>query len=275
MSNSNATVIISVYNQVKYIKECLDSVITQNTDFNYDILIGDDASTDGTTEILKYYAKKYPQKIKLILRESNVGAAKNYISLHNSAEGDIVFHFDGDDVMLPGKLQSQYNIFLMNPDVNIVFHRSNYFSDTEEYSVETGKFKNGHAEYFDVSDLALYGTIAAHGSYAYRRSSRQTKEVNREFMEWFFAMDSLTLSGKGVYINDVLMRYRVNPKSAAYTASKTGRTKAYNIYFQDVLFYFYRIPSLKKRLYANYLFTFLAKIYSGCGISWRSLSFLI
>lgn len=74
MKNSlKLTVNVITYNHEKYIKECLDSILRQKTDFDFIIRIFDDASTDKTQEICKSYKEKYPEKIELYLAEKNLG----------------------------------------------------------------------------------------------------------------------------------------------------------------------------------------------------------
>lgn len=271
-----ATVVVSCYKQDKYIAECLDSILNQDTDFDFDLLVSDDFSQDSTPDILRSYCDRFPGKIKLVLRSENVGAAKNYIDAHNKAAGEIVFHFDGDDVMLPGKLQKQYDIFRDHPEVNIVFHRARYFSDDGTCVTETGSpISMKGSKFFDRKDLALWGSIAVHSSYAYRRKSRATRELNREFMEWFFAMDSLNSGGKGFYIDEVLVKYRCNQNGSTYLSTRSGRVKAYNIYFQDIFHYFKVVHSVKRELYANCLFTMIAMYVAGCGISSQALLFAV
>lgn len=273
-----ATVVVSCYKQEKYIEECLLSILTQEVNFDYEILVGDDASPDQTPFILKRLAEKFPEKIKLILRSKNLGAAENYIDLHNEAAGDIVFHFDGDDIMLPGKLQKQFDIFSSHDNVNLCFHRSRYFSDDGEYVQETGTpafIKDRGGSLFSLRDLSLWGTIAVHGTYAYRKSSRRTKSIDREFMEWFFAMDSLVNGGDGFYIDEVLMKYRCNPSGEAYLSSSKGKLKAYDLYFQDVSYYNKSLKKQGRELYANYLFGVIVKLKNKFLPSLKDVEFLI
>nr|HAT8714092.1 glycosyltransferase [Legionella jordanis] len=265
---SKATVVISCFNQEEYIEECLNSVLAQKTDFDFDILISDDCSTDGTQEIIQKYQASHPQQITCILRDQNIGAGKNYIEAHKAATGDIIFHLDGDDIMLAGKMQKQFDAF-HDGSVNLVFHKALYFSDDNRYQAETGNAGSLSESivYFNAKDLALWGTVAVHSSYAYRKSARKTMDPGRDFMEWFFAMDSLLPSGKGVYLNELLVKYRCNPKGNAYLASKAGRLKAYNIYFNDVFHYFKTEPALRRELYSNCLVTALAMLKGRCGFA--------
>ncbi len=257
----SATVVVSCYNQESYIDECLQSIVQQKTDFDFDILVADDCSTDGTVQRIQSVQEIYGNKITLIARPHNIGPSKNYINLHKQAKGDIVFHMDGDDVMLSGKLQKQYDLFRNNPMVNVAFHRAQYFSDDDSYCSDTGSpipvDKNGLL-FFDVKDLACWGTIAVHSTYAYRRASRQFVRDDADFMEWFFAMDSLLPEGCGVYLNEVLLRYRCNVGGNTYLSTSKGRLKAYKIYFNDIFYYFKKNPDLKKELYSNALITFCA-----------------
>ena len=72
--NPLVSVCVQTYQHAPYIKECLDGILMQETDFNFEVLLGDDSSTDGTREICLEYARKYPDKIRLFLhhRENNI-----------------------------------------------------------------------------------------------------------------------------------------------------------------------------------------------------------
>ncbi|AYC33292.1 glycosyltransferase [Pseudomonas cavernae] len=274
---STATVVVSCYNQEQYIRDCLESILSQKTDFSFDILVSDDCSVDRTQSIIKEYADKQPEKFKLILREKNVGVSINYTRAHNSATGDVVFHIDGDDVMLPGKLQKQFDLFRGNSDVNLVFHRARYFSDDGSYEIETGSpsLQEGGLMHFGMSDLALWGPITVHSAYAYRRNSRRTRTISSDFTEWFFALDSLSQNGRAIYIDEVLVKYRCNPSGSTYLSTKIGRVKVYSIYFRDVFHYYRSCPGVRKQLYANCLFTSLAMLRAKCGFSTEAIFFLI
>jgi len=270
------SVVVSCYNQKNYIVQCLDSILSQEVSFDYELIVSDDCSNDGTREILESYDHLADPRVNLFLRDKNVGAAANYHGLHNMARGEFVFHFDGDDIMLPGKLQRQFDVFVECPDVNIVMHKAIYFSDDEQYQSET-IFPNDSSDeliYFSRSELARWGTIAVHGSYAYRRSSRKAK-IDHEVMEWFFAMDSLMQGGKGAFLNKSYMKYRCNPSSSSYLSSRNGKIKAYNLYLADLYGYFNNNKDLRLDLYANFLITALAMYKSVRVLPASGLQFLL
>lgn len=253
MKNSvKLSVVVSCYKQENYIADCLNSILSQKVNFDYEIVVADDFSPDKTREVILQFHQKYPEKIRLLFQEKNVGAAFNYISVHNAAQGEYVAHFDGDDIMLPGKLQAQVDVMDANPECNIVFHRSRYFSDDRSYLADTGSlFEGDKTIFFSRADLARWGTIAIHSSYMYRRSSRKTREFTQEFTEWFLAFESLLNDATGAYINKILAEYRCNENNSSYLASKSGREKAYLIVVENVIYYFNKYPKIKTDLYAH------------------------
>lgn len=271
-----ASVVVSCYKQEQYLEECLDSILNQEINFPCEIIVSDDCSPDSSQAVLKAYDEAHPGRIKLILRDKNVGAALNYHGVHALASGDIVFHFDGDDVMLPGKLQAQYDVFVNDPEVNIVFHKATYFSDDRTYQ-STSRYPahtNAPMFYFTLEELARWGATCVHSSYAYRRSAKKAK-IDREFMEWFFAMDALIPAGKGAYLNETYVLYRSNPGGGSYLSTKSGKNKSYLIYLNDIYRYFDQHPNLRKDLFSNFLVTVLAMLRSTRTLSVPALKFFL
>ena len=123
--NPMVSVCIQTYNHENYIKKCLDGILSQETNFTFEILIGEDASTDKTREICIDYAKKFPDKIKLILhhRANNIKIHGNpsgrFNFLYNifSASGKYIAFCDGDDYWIDNqKLQKQVDFLESNED---------------------------------------------------------------------------------------------------------------------------------------------------------------
>jgi glycosyltransferase involved in cell wall biosynthesis len=106
-----------VYNQEKYIGKAIESVLMQEVNFDYEIVIADDYSTDRTREIIIDYAKKYPQIIKLILQEKNVGMVINSKHLKLACCGKYRANLEGDDYWISTKrLQKQVDFLENNPE---------------------------------------------------------------------------------------------------------------------------------------------------------------
>ena len=116
------------YNHAPYIRQCLDGFLMQNTKFKYEIIIHDDASTDGTAEIIKEYVEKYPNLITPIFQKENQyskGVRGFYVRfVYPRAKGKYIALCDGDDYWTdPLKLQKQVDFLEANPEYVICSHR--------------------------------------------------------------------------------------------------------------------------------------------------------
>lgn len=120
--NIKVSVCVVAYNQEYYIAECLKGLVNQETNFRYEIIVGDDCSTDGTKEIIASYEKEYPDLIRVIFHENNIGPVSNLLCTYSEAAGKYIAHLDGDDAVLPGKLQAQYDALEDNPQCTICSH---------------------------------------------------------------------------------------------------------------------------------------------------------
>ncbi|WP_152439894.1 glycosyltransferase [Arcticibacter svalbardensis] len=111
------------YNHEKYIKQALDSFLMQITDFKFEIIIGEDCSTDQTRAIIESYCQRYPDIIHLLVSDSNVGAIKNQVRVINKAKGKYIAMCDGDDYWSdPLKLQKQVDFMESHPQHAICCH---------------------------------------------------------------------------------------------------------------------------------------------------------
>lgn len=116
MQNNHIKVSVAIiaFNQSKYIKETIESVLMQKTTFNYEIVICEDNSTDDTRKICIEYKKQYPNKVNLVLNKSNLGYSKNFINVLSQCNGEYIALCEGDDYWtLDDKLEKQV-IFLDN-----------------------------------------------------------------------------------------------------------------------------------------------------------------
>ena len=119
------SVCVVTYNQENYIAECLESLVNQVTNFKYEIIVGEDCSTDSTRAIVQSYVERYPDLIVPLFYKNNIGAVENIKKVYKKAKGKYIAHMDGDDIALPGKLQKQFDILEKNPDCSICVHNMN------------------------------------------------------------------------------------------------------------------------------------------------------
>jgi glycosyltransferase involved in cell wall biosynthesis len=111
------------YNHAPYIGQALEGCLAQEADFPFEIVVCDDCSTDGTTEIVREYARKYPNIIPS-LQKSNTGSHKNFIDGLNKIRGVYVAFCEGDDFWKAScKLQKQVRFLRENPDFSICCHK--------------------------------------------------------------------------------------------------------------------------------------------------------
>lgn len=126
--DKKVSVVCVTYNQEKYIRQALDSIVQQKTNFSFQIFVGDDASTDGTAQIISEYANKYPELIIHVLREKNIGPGNNSIDLYKRVNTPYVAVCDGDDYWCDEyKLQKQVDFLDSHPDYTTVFSQSRVF----------------------------------------------------------------------------------------------------------------------------------------------------
>lgn len=114
------SVALITYNQENYIAECIESIVNQKTDFTYEIVIGEDCSTDNTRAICLQYAEKFPDKIRLILPDKNLGMMGNWINTISLCKGKYVAICEGDDYWIDNlKLQKQVDFLESNTDYSL------------------------------------------------------------------------------------------------------------------------------------------------------------
>lgn len=149
MDRIEVSIICLTYNQEKYIRDTLDGFLIQQTNFNYEILVHDDVSTDGTVEILKEYQQKYPDKIRLILEEENqyskgVDITKDIC--FPLVRGKYIAFCEGDDYWTyKGKLQAQYDIMEADPEISLCYHNAVVYDEGKDSLVlNVLKHKSGY-----------------------------------------------------------------------------------------------------------------------------------
>lgn len=132
--NPIVSVHVISYNQVDCIREALDSILAQEVNFSYEIVIGDDCSTDGTAEIVREYHETHPDLIRLVTHEHNVGALRNDYDVTMACNGKYIAYCEGDDYWhSKDKLRMQVELIENSPSCGIVHsEHDRYF---EEYGV--------------------------------------------------------------------------------------------------------------------------------------------
>jgi glycosyltransferase involved in cell wall biosynthesis len=165
LHSPKVSVCVITYNQAAYIGQCLQSIVDQKTQFDFEVIVGDDASTDGTRCIVQSFAERYPERIRPIYHKENIGGgAHNFRMVHLAALGTYVAHVDGDDYLLPGKLQAQVDILEAKPQVAFAAHAVSVIGSNQLIGAD-----DHYPEYGSACDLLRLGTYFVHSSVMYRR----------------------------------------------------------------------------------------------------------
>ena len=225
---TNNKVLVSIccgtYNHEKYIKEALDSFVNQKTNFKYEVIVVDDASTDGTAKIIKQYQKKYPDLIRAVFNKENQFSKGNRIfgKMFSLSKGKYISYCDGDDYFIDSyKLQKQVDFMEENPEYGLV--ATNY----KTYNDITGKLKNITliSGDYSVSDLIMGdGGLFATSSTFLRKSS--VKKLEKFYFmtpfEDYVSLLNLALTSKIYLLSDYTCVYRINATNSITTKVKSG-----------------------------------------------------
>ncbi len=116
------SVIVTAYNHAEFIEECLRSILMQRVSFSYEVLVGEDCSSDGTADVIRRLRPEFPEYFNFIIREQNLGAVKNGEDLYSRARGKYLAVLEGDDFWIsPEKLQDQVDYLEDHPDYSAVY----------------------------------------------------------------------------------------------------------------------------------------------------------
>lgn len=133
------SIVCPTYNQAGFIAQTLESFLAQKTNFPIEILINDDASTDGTTQIVEQYAARYPQMIRAFYHEVNQYSQGNLCTpgLFTEARGKYIAFCEGDDYWTdPRKLQIQVDFLESHPDYVLTYHDAMSFDSEGERGIQ-------------------------------------------------------------------------------------------------------------------------------------------
>lgn len=206
------SVLMVTYNHAPFIRQAIHSVLTQEAGFEYELVIGDDCSTDGTGDIVRELAGEHPGRIRVFRRTQNLGMHRNFVATLQACRGRYVALLDGDDYWTsPHKLARQADFLDRHPDYALCCH------DVEEFYQDGSRPSWVHSapngrETFGLEDL-LHGNFVSSCSVMFR------KGVVQELPEWFYntlapdwAFHVLNAQhGKIGYLKGTMAAYRVHP----------------------------------------------------------------
>ncbi len=227
------SVSIVTYNQEAFIAETIESALMQKTNFDFEIVIGEDCSTDRTRDIVLEYQKNYPDKIRLILRRENIGMNPNFFDTIAQCRGEYVALLDGDDIWTDnGKLQKQAGLLDSDKSLAMCFHNVNVeYAGTGRKTHPFHTSEMGHEVCSPVpQQISAIEKIIA-GNFIQTCSVMFRNKLFGEAPEW---LNELNIGdwplhilnaqyGKIGYIDEIMASYRVHPKSVWTSQSHADR----------------------------------------------------
>lgn len=223
MSTPLISVAVATYNQERFIRATLDSIISQDFD-DYEIIIGDDGSTDSTPEILTEYHLRYGDRIKLRLSKVNLGVTSNCNAILTLCRGKYVAWLGGDDLMLPGKLRTQARYMEEHVDCAFSFHQLRIVDF--ESGAERGVFNQGSFADGNLRDYVRLGCINGASSTMVRMDC-VPKAGFSAFLpvasDWYFWAKCLESGGCYHYINEELGIYHRHANNLSQLNSEVSQ----------------------------------------------------
>ena len=210
----DAPVIVSVcvmsYNLEDYIGEALDSILMQQVNFKYNIIVSDDCSTDNTRKILQHYSHKYPDQIILLLQKKNLGVVSNFVEALKSCKGKYIALLDGDDYWTdPLKLQKQVDFLESNKEYSMVFNNVEFRNETKKGMIVKDFNPEKNSREYTYDEIVKTWSIPTCSVLAINNMQYRYIEDNL----WFPVQDlpfylSCSSIGKIYYLSDITSTYR-------------------------------------------------------------------
>ena len=212
------SVAIITYNQEKFISQTLESILSQKHRCAYEIIIGDDCSTDRNREIIESYREKYPEIIKPIYNQNNLGLIKNYFNVMAQCRGKYIMQCAGDDWWLPEKLSIQVDFMETHPDIGMCYGKAQTYIDGKK------KYGKKFGEKRESFESLLGGNTIPAVTACFRRDllEKYLEDINPLGKNWLMEDYPLWLwfshESKVYFINKVLAIYRVLDESASHNS---------------------------------------------------------
>ena len=256
------TVRCVTYNQVNYIRKCLEGIVMQKTNFPFEAIVHDDASTDGTTEVVREFAEKYPEIIKPLYETENQWSKNNGAIakvMDENTRGKYIAPCDGDDYWTdPLKLQKQVD-FLESHDDYTLIHTCFDYMDMEGDNISTPnvplykhlteRIKNGYLWHY----LLVHSSFILYSTTLFRASVFEKEKMGVDHGIFL----SCARQGKIQYLPDVTTSYRIDQNSFMRTGQNRIIKYIQNAIFEQLCYFtsfeyytrFFYKYNIKSRIY--------------------------
>jgi len=184
-NTKRVSVLVMTYNHEKYISQALDSVLMQQTSFDWEVLVSEDCSTDQTRQIVKEYAARHPGLLRLILSEKNLHSNEVVARGIRAAAGQYLALLDGDDYWITSeKLQTQVDFMDRHPESTVCFHQA-LVHDERAHRPDWNWTPTNQKEISTLQDICMDNFIATSSTMFRRRAIEGPPE-------WYIAFFPIT-----------------------------------------------------------------------------------
>jgi glycosyltransferase involved in cell wall biosynthesis len=222
------------YNHEQYIRQAIDSVLMQRTPFSYEIVVGDDCSTDATREIVSEYGIRYPDVVRPILHRKNVGMQRNVIDCLHACRGRYGAWLDGDDFWLAeDKLTTQVSSLEQYPECVGSFGRARVFYEDE--SRDAWEYPDTIQRFFTLEQI-LRENVVPSCTVMFRLGlllEIPSWFLETPYVDWALYLQ-LTQHGSMVLTPRTLSAYRVH-RGGVYSRLDRGGIRHNNLVFYRLL----------------------------------------
>lgn len=221
------SVFVVTYNQERYIRQCLDSILSQKVNFEYEVIIGEDCSTDETGTICDEYATKYSQ-VQVFHHSHNLGLLGNWEFVMNKCQGEYIALLEGDDYWIDiNKLQRQVDWLEAHPDYSLTFTRAEIqYENGAEVGQEKGLPCLEEGEY-RVEDICS-NFIVLSSSAVIRNCLQPIHYSNKLLYADTYTFIELCKRGKAYCFGTPTVKYRIHTKNLSYQGDFDFYVHAYN-----------------------------------------------
>lgn len=221
------SVCMITYNQASYIREAIEGVMMQKTDYSFELIISDDCSQDDTRLICKECQEKYPTKIRLFFPEKNRGVSENFYATLFCGTGKYLAFCEGDDYWIdPHKIQKQVDFLEKNPEIGLIYTDFNMFHQ-QSGQMEESLFHTQPMNFplhSDLESFICHPLYFAPCTWMFRRKllpKSPLHSTDATFVLFAHMLSFTTIH----YLPETTAVYRDLPESASHSAS---RRKMYN-----------------------------------------------
>lgn len=229
------SVFVVTYNQEQYIRQCLDSLVMQKVNFDFEVIIGEDCSTDSTATICDEYAEKYPF-VHVYHHPKNIGLLKNWEFVMNRCQGEYIALLEGDDYWIDeNKLQRQVDWLDAHPDHTLTFTRAEI---QYENGAEVGQEKDlpslEQREYSVQEICADFKVLSS--STVIRNCLQPVYYSDQLLYADTYTFIELCKRGKAYCFGVPTVKYRIHKKNLSYNGDWDFYEHAYSqcVYFNHI-----------------------------------------